>query len=235
MNRFNLVPLLRYTQQINYPVTNIIVQLSTVPKATGGQAIGKKRFRLPVEQDLAKLQAECCGANYFKDSPPILLKDDSEYPDWLWKIPCVPPRLHELDLNTKEYWIRAEVVGRQREWKLRKFLNVSSLLISTPNVATLFSLFQKRELVVGTQLLKERELLYRKRFRALAKYHYNAGHDVVEHHEREDTWNMHKKELYRVPQDSRPFYLGLDKLPLPQVVTKMNIFRNKKKIGHFGL
>lgn len=94
-------------------------------KAVGGQAIGKKRFRLPVEQDLPKLMANCCGANYAKEGTEIPLKDDAEYPEWLWKLPTKPPRHYELDPNTKEYWEKAEIVGQQREWKLKSITNVS--------------------------------------------------------------------------------------------------------------
>ena len=99
-------------------------------KAAGGQAVGKKRFRLPVEQDVNKLMNNCCGANYMKEGGDVKLKDDSEYPEWLWEMPLKPPRLHEYDPNTKEYWELAEVVGRQREWKLRGLAEVSGAILN---------------------------------------------------------------------------------------------------------
>lgn len=99
--------------------------LAAPAKAAGGQAVGKKRFRIPVETDVNKLMNNCCGANYFKDGEPVKLKEDSEYPDWLWKLPTTPPRIYELDPNTKEYWEKAEIVGQQREWKLSRFQKVN--------------------------------------------------------------------------------------------------------------
>ena len=93
--------------------------------APASTAVGKKRFRLPVETDPQKLMKNCCGANYFKDGEEIKLKEDSEYPDWLWDLPKVPKKLHEYDPNTKEYWEKAEIVGQQREWKLRGITKVN--------------------------------------------------------------------------------------------------------------
>lgn len=107
---------------------HICRQLCTVPKASL-QAVGKKRFRLPTETDVNKLMNYCCGANYFKDGEEIKLKDDKDYPDWLWELPLKPPRLHELDPNTKEYWEKAAKVGRQRENKLRSLSMVWILYI----------------------------------------------------------------------------------------------------------
>ena len=95
-------------------------------KAAGGQAVGKKRFRLPVESDMNKLMTNCCGANYLKNGEDVKLKEDSEYPEWLWEVPLKPPRLHEYNPDTKEYWEKAEVVGRQRENKLKSITDVSA-------------------------------------------------------------------------------------------------------------
>ena len=66
----------------------------------------------------------CCGANYYKDGEPIKLKEDSEYPEWLWKLPLVPEKLHQLDPNTKEYWEMSIQVGRQREARLKSITKV---------------------------------------------------------------------------------------------------------------
>lgn len=77
------------------------------------------------------------------------------------------------------------------------------------------------------------ELKHRRRFRALAKYHYNAGHDIIEHHERDDIWNMHLKDRYYIEPDSKKFYPGID-TKNPQEKRKFNFIRHKK-IGHFGL
>lgn len=89
-------------------------------------------------------------------------------------------------------------------------------------------------MIVSEVMINNLKIHYRRRFRALAKYHYNAGHDIVEHHEREDIWNMHAKEALRLPEKSEPFYPGVDEVQLPYEVRQMNLFRNDKKIGHFG-
>lgn len=102
-----------------------IAPFSTIPSKGSSQAIGKKRFRLSVEKDINKLMNHCCGTNYHKEGEDVKLKDDSEYPDWLWEMPLEPPRLHEYDPATKEYWEKAEIVGRQRENKLEGITNVS--------------------------------------------------------------------------------------------------------------
>lgn len=208
---------------------------AAAPAKAAAQAVGKKRFRmLPVESDLNKLMTNCCGANYLKDGEEVTLKDDSEYPEWLWKLPLVPPRLHEYDPNTKEYWQKAEVVGQQREWKLRSITNVSCLFVLYPLHFLIF-VSQRKTMVVSRRILKDMEYKHRLRFRALAKYHYNAGSEVIEHTERQDEWNMHKKEKYRLPQDSKPFYPSIDQVELPYRVSKNLYFRkNVVKLGNFG-
>ena len=71
----------------------------------------------------------CCGANYYKNGDEIKLKDDNNYPEWLWNLPLKPPRLYELNPNTKEYWEKAAIVGQQREWKLRSITNVRNFFV----------------------------------------------------------------------------------------------------------
>lgn len=89
-------------------------------------------------------------------------------------------------------------------------------------------------MIVSEVMIKKMQIQYRRRFRALAKYHYNAGHDILEHHEREDIWNLHAKEELRLPEKSEPFYPGIDQVDLPYNARKMSLFRNDKKVGHFG-
>ncbi|KPM04192.1 39S ribosomal protein L54, mitochondrial-like protein [Sarcoptes scabiei] len=161
----------------------------------------------------------CCGANYFKDGDEIKLKNDDEYPDWLWKLPLKTPRLHELDPQTKEYWERAEIVGRQRELKLYSLTK------------------QKKHLIVGENLIKREELRERRKFRALAKFHYNAGNEIVKHHERMDTWNLHLKEKFKLADDPKPYYPGLDCLDLKSYKfyqKKDKNFVPKIRANHFG-
>lgn len=51
----------------------------------------------------------------------IQIKDDSEYPEWLWKINTGPaPKLEELDPTTKQYWRKVRKLALQRNNKLSK-------------------------------------------------------------------------------------------------------------------
>eukprot|EP00039_Didymoeca_costata_P018863 m.335293 g.335293 ORF g.335293 m.335293 type:complete len:89 (+) comp17563_c0_seq1:48-314(+) len=44
------------------------------------------------------------GANYFKDGQDPVIKADSEYPDWLWKVPLKPAQLEDVAPGSKQYW-----------------------------------------------------------------------------------------------------------------------------------
>ena len=208
---------------INKCLTKYLPQIQSVkgmaaaPTSTGAQPIGKRRFRLPVEEDPHKLVNYCCGANYEKDGEPIKLKPDEEYPDWVWKLRLnLPARLTDLDPNTKEYWERLDVVGRQQMWRRRK-------------------LERRRFKIVNDRLQTLEELRWRRRFRALAYKHFDAGYEIVEHTEREDLWNVEKKERFREPEEKEPFYPGIDKVDLPYEVTANRLsLRHTKRIGRFG-
>jgi len=102
----------------------------TTTFASTSQPIGKRRFRLPVETDVHKIVNYCCGANYFKEGEEIKLKEDSEYPEWIWSLRLnYPPPIHELDPNTKEYYERLAIVGQQREWRLKSVWRVLKTFI----------------------------------------------------------------------------------------------------------
>ena len=91
-------------------------------------------------------------------------------------------------------------------------------------------------MIVNKKIIKDMELKYRRRFRALAKYHYNAGHDIEEHHERLDVENLHMKDRYKLPDTpEKPFYPGIDKLNLPSYLTETHRFKERKELGHFGI
>ncbi|XP_027197076.2 mitochondrial ribosomal protein L54 [Dermatophagoides pteronyssinus] len=194
---------------------NIIRTFSSVPKISG-QAVGKKRFRLPVENDPKKLMNFCCGANYYKNGDEIKLKDDNNYPEWLWNLPLKPPRLYELNPNTKEYWEKAAIVGQQREWKLRSITN-------------------KKQMNLNPTYIERMELKYRRRFRALAKYHFNAGYDMIKHHERDDIWNMHLKDRYYLPDEpEKKLYPGMDNIHFKNGSIATKLMQKYKRAGHFG-
>merc|ERR1712226_30500 len=80
-------------------------------KAKGGGKGGTmQKVSLDVETDAKKLVTEVCGLNYTLGSDPIMIKDDSEYPEWLWTISVTRPLppLSEMDPNTKAYWLTVE-------------------------------------------------------------------------------------------------------------------------------
>merc|ERR550519_2943240 len=81
-----------------------------------------QKVELEVETDATKLVTQVCGANYALDSEPIMIKEDSEYPDWLWTLNVkrpLPP-LEEMDPNTKEYWLTVSRNMKRRRNKLNK-------------------------------------------------------------------------------------------------------------------
>jgi len=63
---------------------------------------------IPVETDTEKLAKYCCGLNIYKsEGEEVLLKPDSDYPDWLWKLSLDKgPQIEEMDQDTMEYWMR---------------------------------------------------------------------------------------------------------------------------------
>ena len=77
--------------------------------------------QLPVETNPEKLVTYVCGSNIYKTGEDIKIKEDSEYPDWLWTLRTgkVPP-LEELDPESMEYWSRLRKMYRQRYNTLHK-------------------------------------------------------------------------------------------------------------------
>ncbi|XP_045455127.1 uncharacterized protein LOC123664653 [Melitaea cinxia] len=102
-----------------------------VPNANGVLGLGKgkkkagklgamEKKELPVETDPEKLVNYVCGSNIYVSGEDVKLKDDSEYPDWLWTLHTgKPPSVEELDPNTKQYWIRVRAAGMRRNNRLR--------------------------------------------------------------------------------------------------------------------
>ena len=72
---------------------NQVIERGAKAKAGAGAAKGKagkgaamKKAILEVEEDAHKLVTQVCGLNYQIDSEPVLIKPDSEYPEWLWTL-----------------------------------------------------------------------------------------------------------------------------------------------------
>ena len=69
-----------------------------------------------------------CGLNYRIDEghqEPVKIKEDSEYPDWLWTIDVTRPLppLEERDPNTKEYWLQVQRDMKRQYNRLSKIYN----------------------------------------------------------------------------------------------------------------
>lgn len=79
--------------------------------------MGKKRFRLPVRGEPEDAEYLCkfvSGSNIYKTGEDVKIKDDSEYPDWLWTVPLHEVKLEELDPETHEYWAKLEELALKR-------------------------------------------------------------------------------------------------------------------------
>ncbi|XP_059474508.1 large ribosomal subunit protein mL54 [Neocloeon triangulifer] len=95
----------------------------------GGKAAKKKlgklgpateKMVLPVETDTQILHDYVCGTNLLKEGGEnIKLKEDSEYPEWLWTLRTGKfPELSEMDPETKEYWMKVRRMGVANNNKL---------------------------------------------------------------------------------------------------------------------
>ncbi|CAF1291024.1 unnamed protein product [Adineta ricciae] len=69
---------------------------------------------IEAETDPEKLVNYCCGLNYKKDQPPVEIKADSTYPEWLFGLEKLDKiSLDELDKDTWEYWTRYNEQGEE--------------------------------------------------------------------------------------------------------------------------
>ncbi|XP_014668934.1 PREDICTED: 39S ribosomal protein L54, mitochondrial-like [Priapulus caudatus] len=95
---------------------------ATAPVAKRGKAATSIQKKiLEVETDIHKLNTRVSGANYFKEGEDPLLKEDEEYPAWLWTLPTEKnPDLESLDQNSWEYWRRLRKMNIKRTLKLMK-------------------------------------------------------------------------------------------------------------------
>ena len=123
--------LFRYSQTLSNPVFQpitinfklpsptplLVCERGAKAKATTGGAKGGKGGKggamqkaiLDVEEDANKLVTEVCGLNYQLETDPILIKPDSEYPDWLWTINVkrpLPPLEEMVNIDlVKTLWL----------------------------------------------------------------------------------------------------------------------------------
>lgn len=74
-----------------------------------------------METDPNKLVKFCCGLNIMKNGEEVPLKDNSEYPEWLWTLKTDGgPSLEEMDPDTIEYWYRKRNLALRFKHKMMK-------------------------------------------------------------------------------------------------------------------
>eukprot|EP00092_Neocalanus_flemingeri_P020623 GFUD01022345.1.p1 GENE.GFUD01022345.1~~GFUD01022345.1.p1 ORF type:complete len:147 (-),score=43.00 GFUD01022345.1:87-527(-) len=101
-------------------------KVKAAPGAKAGKGGGKggamQKAILDVETDATKLVTQVCGLNYKLEDDPVMVRPDSEYPDWLWTLDVKRPLplLEERDPNTKEYWMQVQRDMRRARNKLMK-------------------------------------------------------------------------------------------------------------------
>ena len=137
--------------------------------AGGGNAIGRKRFRRqPKSTDPEYLVTHVSGSNYFNEGEDVKIKDDSQYPDWIWNLSLGKPKKpEELEFGTKEYW---EAVKHMNMLKFKRTLSKMPI----PNRMT------------DEGQLSDLEWKKRIRFRALACDDVDAGLNPDDYRQRPD-------------------------------------------------
>ncbi|XP_053984707.1 39S ribosomal protein L54, mitochondrial [Hylaeus volcanicus] len=108
MSLFSGLRILQFKQNLIIP-TQYVIQMKGYAVLPSKKVMKKQQFKiekveLSVEKDINKLLNYVCGLNYYKEGEEVKLKPDSEYPEWLWNIRTEPPKLSDLDPNTKAYW-----------------------------------------------------------------------------------------------------------------------------------
>ncbi|XP_071531815.1 large ribosomal subunit protein mL54 [Panulirus ornatus] len=115
--RLTFLPTCTQVQQMNYAKP-----LFAAKKGKGKLEPVAVKVHLPVEADPEKLVNFVCGSHPVKeDREDITIKDDPEYPEWLWTLRTekLPP-LSEMDPNTKQYWRRLRTMAMKQKNLIKK-------------------------------------------------------------------------------------------------------------------
>lgn len=89
----------------------------------------------------------------------VPIKDDSEYPDWIWSLRLGKPLTsNEMEYGTKQYW---EQLDFESKIRVKRMLKVK----------------HKETMRVGEVQKKRMEWQDRIKYRALASYNHSAGWD----------------------------------------------------------
>ncbi|KAJ6642225.1 39S ribosomal protein L54, mitochondrial [Pseudolycoriella hygida] len=116
--RTSCLTILRSYSKPNAPASVLGLKKKKLGGKLGAMA---EKIEIPAETDAKKLVTYVCGSNILKTGEDIKIKDDSEYPEWLWTINTgKPPKLEELDPATKQYWRKLRKLALQRNNKLSK-------------------------------------------------------------------------------------------------------------------
>ncbi|XP_053620498.1 large ribosomal subunit protein mL54 isoform X2 [Plodia interpunctella] len=116
-----VLPLLK--RLLQRPEVTTFETLCVMGLGKGKKKVGKlttmEKKVLPVETDAQKLVTHVCGSNIYTTGEDVKIKDDSEYPEWLWELRTVPAKLEELDPGSKRYWLRVRAAGMRRNNMLK--------------------------------------------------------------------------------------------------------------------
>ncbi|XP_011569276.3 39S ribosomal protein L54, mitochondrial isoform X1 [Plutella xylostella] len=97
-----------------------VMGLGKGKKGKLGKLGAAEKKELPVETDPVKLVTRVCGSNILTTGEDVVLKPDSEYPEWLWTLNTgAATRLEDLDPESKQYWQRVRAEGMRRNNRLR--------------------------------------------------------------------------------------------------------------------